>query len=317
MTAKHKQFVPSDKSRDLKQEVYTFLLNYFDEEYIAEYDDGTPTGAIVINECKMLIKIDTLDNMSDSVLPRNFFASMVKEQESKGNRVFIIHEDEWVSKEPIIQSKLLHNLGLGSDGKIYARDCVVKEVDVSVKNTFLNENHIQGKDNASIKLGLYLNKDYSEDLPKGTLVSIMTFGKPRVSLNSQKNSVEGEFELLRSASRIDLHVVGAFSKLLKHFTSKYEWNKIKTFSDSRYSVSNVYLKNGFLPIRSSNPSYFYFKNGSIVKMHRYMFRKQELPNILSNFDINKTEYENVIADGFSRIWDAGTTVLEMSKETKK
>jgi hypothetical protein len=42
------------------------------------------------------------------------------------------------------------------------------------------------------------------------------------------------------------------------------------------------------------------------KLHsRVAFQKHRLPNLLEDFDPNKTEFENMIDNRWDRIWDCG------------
>ena len=70
--------------------------------------------------------------------------------------IFIYHifEYEWKEKKQQIINQLNNLLGINVD-KIYARKCVIKEVDNKEKIEFLELNHLQGNDQSSIKLGLY------------------------------------------------------------------------------------------------------------------------------------------------------------------
>jgi hypothetical protein len=78
-----------------------------------------------------------------------------------------IWEDEWVYKKDIIKSIILNRLGLIKE-KIYARQCEIRVIeDSKLVRKFLDENHIQGYSQSSIKLGLFYQNE---------LVSLMTFG---------------------------------------------------------------------------------------------------------------------------------------------
>ena len=50
---------------------------------------------------------------------------------------------------------------LGKSKPVYARKCVVKELDSKTSNEFIEVNHIQGIRNAKVKLGLYHNNELS------------------------------------------------------------------------------------------------------------------------------------------------------------
>ena len=129
---------------------------------------------------------------------------------------------------------------LNLNRKIYARKCEKVILNTHQKNSFLNENHIQGEDKSKVKLGL---------LYGGELICLMTFCKSRFNNNY-------EWELSRFANKKGVNVVGGFSKLLNWFRENYDGN-IVSYADRRYSNGNVYLKNGFEIIRVNSPSYYY------------------------------------------------------------
>ena len=67
------------------------------------------------------------------------------------------------------------------------------------------------------------------------MVSLMTFGKPRINMGGKGSKEDdGVFELSRFASLKSYNVIGAFSKLLKHFIRNYEPKLIRTYADLRY-----------------------------------------------------------------------------------
>jgi hypothetical protein len=64
-------------------------------------------------------------------------------------------------------------------------------------------------------------------------------------------------------------------------------------------------------IARTAPNYFYFKNGDLKRYHRFNFRKDVLSEKLQIFDPNKTEYDNMIANNWFRIWDCGNMKFEL------
>ena len=104
---------------------------------------------------------------------------------TKGIRIIQIFSDEWENKKEIVKDKLKSILGVQKE-KIYARNCSFKEINSIDRNYFLNENHIQGADRASISYGLFYNEK---------LVAVMSLTKLRKALG--QNSKEGYFELSR------------------------------------------------------------------------------------------------------------------------
>lgn len=132
---------------------------------------------------------------------------------------------EWQYKKDIVQSKLKNLLHCKDVQRIYARKCVVRQVEHSVAVEFLNKNHMQGVCQSKCQYGLYYNDE---------LVSIMTFGKSRF---------KKEFELLRFCNKSNVTVVGGASKLFKHFVQDHlDVKEIVSFADRRLSTGNLYDK---------------------------------------------------------------------------
>ena len=71
----------------------------------------------------------------------------------KGIQLISIWEDLYVTKYNIIKSVLLSKLGI-YENKIYARKCKIVKADSKAANDFYDNNHIQGKCNASIHYAL-------------------------------------------------------------------------------------------------------------------------------------------------------------------
>jgi hypothetical protein len=209
-----------------------------------------------------------------------------------------IFETEWYNKKEIVKSILKTKLGI-IDKKIFARQCEIKVLDKKIKNVFLNQNHIQGCDRSQIALGLFY---------KDSLVSCMTFGR---GYNQKKN----EIELVRFCTEINTIVVGGASKLLKFFINQYFPKKITTYADRRFANnSNFYETLGFIKTGQTVPNYFYFKPTTPEYMklqHRYNFAKHLLVRKLTIFDPSKTEYENMKANGYLKIYDAGSYKYEL------
>jgi hypothetical protein len=203
------------------------------------------------------------------------------ECKNKGIQLLQFYSDEWKLKQSIVQNILKSKLDLNT--KIYARNCGISEIDTYIKNSFLNEYHIQGEDKSSIKLGLFYEND---------LVSIMTFAKSRF------NKLY-DWELTRFCVKGDVSVIGGFSKLLSYFRKKYD-GSIISYADRRYSDGSVYFKNGFQLVATNSPSYYYVDKNYLRRVNRMHFQKKNI----GAYDC--TEYEKAREMGFEKIWDCGT-----------
>ena len=226
-------------------------------------------------------------------IDKNYHLRKTELCETQGIQLLHIFEDEWLNetKRKIWISVIKSKLGIIKD-KIYARKCIIKEIDTKIAKKFLNENHLQGYVNSSIKLGLYYDNN---------LVSVMTIGKSRYSKKYQ-------YELLRFANKINTSVIGAFSKLLKYFERKYNPKNIISYANRRWSNGNVYEVNRFSLVNISGPNYFYFKPDEGILQSRVKFQKHKLKNLLENYDPKKTELQNMIDNGYRIMYDCGNKV---------
>lgn len=196
-----------------------------------------------------------------------------------------IWEDEWIYKKEIVKSIILNKLNI-IPNKIYGRKCVIREVnDTKIVRKFLDDNHIQGYSQSTIKLGLYYEKE---------LVSLMTFGYRHT--NTKK-----EFELIRFCNKINYCIIGAANKLFKYFIINYNYDNIISYSDFRLFDGKLYETLGFKKIHLTKPDYFWTKGSE--RKHRFNFNKQKL--IKDGYDPNKTEIEIMWERGWKRIWGCG------------
>jgi len=200
-----------------------------------------------------------------------------------------IWEDDWLYKTNIIKSIILNKIG--NSNRIFARKCIIKEVDNKLVRSFLVNNHIQGFVGSKIKLGLFHNDE---------LVSLMTFGSLRKSLGY--NSKENSYELLRFCNKLNSSVIGGASKLFKHFTKSYEVNQVISYSDTSRGVGNLYEKLGFKFSHNSDPNYYWVINN--IRKHRFNFRKDRLVSL--GYDKEKTEIQIMNELGYYRIFDCGS-----------
>lgn len=242
-----------------------------------------------IESINLLIKIDTVkDSAFSSTKDANANVQFTTDAESVGLTVFHIFETDpfhvWVS---MIDNKLRRNY------RIFARKCEVREVPNDIALDFLNRNHLQGKSNSSIRLGLYYNDK---------LVSCMTFSKARFTKKY-------EWELVRFCSLRGLTVVGAASKLFKAFVQKHHPKSITSYANRRFSQGDLYQKLGFTLVQTSKPNYSYFKNNKTYS--RVHFQKHRLVS-LPEYRADLSEIEIMDAAGYERLYDCGNYVFGMS-----
>jgi len=227
---------------------------------------------------------------------KNYHLNKTKRCNKNGVRLIQIFEDEWMNKRCVVKSRLKHILGI-SKTTIFARKCILKEINPKDKNDFLNEIHIQGEDKSRVKVGAYYNDE---------LVSVMTFSKRRIALGS-RNVDDTDFELSRFA--VKYQITGIANRLLKYFIKNNNPKTIISYSDRRWNTGVLYENLGFTKISDGAPGYWYIIDG--MRKHRFNFRKNVIKDKLKSFDPNLTEWQNMQLNGYDRIWDCGHLKYEL------
>jgi len=208
----------------------------------------------------------------------------------KDKKIQLIHiwEDDLLYKSDIIKSML--NIKFNKcENKIYASICEIKDINSNVYRNFLCENHIQGSINSSIKYGLFYNNE---------LISVMGFGKLRISLGQKDN--KDEYELHRFCSKLNTNVIGGASKLLNHFEKNIKFSKIISRVKRDYSDENLYYSLGFKLDKICNPECYWIVE--CKRKHRFNFRKDK---IFNEFNKHMSSIEIMHENGLFRCFDSG------------
>lgn len=220
----------------------------------------------------------------------------LKKQECMNHNIHLIQiwDHEWndTNKKEIIIS-MIDNKLKNHKTIIRASKCQIKQVDYKQEKEFLTKNHIQGYSQSKICYGLYYENQ---------LVYLMSFGVPRFT---KKYS----WELIRCCGLIHTKIHGAASKLFKHFLQNNS-GSIISYCNLRYGNGKLYNSLGFTYTHTTDPSYFYFHKKTKTIITRYQSQKHKLNKILTNFDSNKTESENMFYHGYKKCWDSGNLVYE-------
>ena len=245
-----------------------------------------PPLDIYIPEKNIAIEYNGLYWHSDEQVNKNYHLNKLNQCTEKNIRLIQVFEDEWIYKQDIVKARLKAILGKSEAIRIHARKCIVKEINSKVKNNFLEQYHIQGKDTSKINLGAFYNDK---------LVAVMTFSHGSIAKGSR--SIDDVWELNRFCTNYNYSVPGIASKLLRYFESKYEWNQIYSYADLRWSTGDLYYKLGFKLDHQSEPNYWYVKD--LKRLHRFGLRKK------SNEPKDVPEWLLREAEGYIRIWDCG------------
>lgn len=220
---------------------------------------------------------------------RQFHIGKTVECAEKGIQLIHIWDSVWRDKSDIVKSRLTSLIGKNT--RIYARNCVVKDISNEDARKFMKDHHIQGSINASVKIGLFYND---------TLVAAQTYGTARYSNLA-------EFELLRSASTAGYTIVGGVSKMIKYFINTRQPSNIISYSDKLWNTGDSYRLAGFTHAGSSPPAYHYTKDYVNLE-NRQKYQKHKLEKILAVYDNKLTANTNMSNNGYDKVWDCGNDV---------
>jgi hypothetical protein len=284
---------PLDKDT-IENEIYLFIKSIVKKDVIVKRRDRTVLNGkeldIYIPSKNVAVELNGLYWHSENGcnVKKLYHLNKSRSCISKGIRLIHIFENEWIYKKEIVKSILCNILQVNTN-RIYARNCIIKNVSQDEKNNFLEHNHIQGKDKSSIQYGLFYNNE---------LVSLMTFIKSRFDKKIQ-------YEMYRYCNKLNTNIVGGASKLFKQFLKDYSPNTIVSYSDKRYFNGTVYQNLGFNFIDNTPPNYWYISPNYKSLYNRMTFQKHKLKKLLEKYDPTLTEWENMLQNGYDRIWDCG------------
>jgi len=251
---------------------------------------------IYVPSCNLAIEYNGLYWHSDTKLDKNYHLDKTTGCLKKGIQLLHIFEDEWL--DPVkrkIWKSIIRNK-LGKSERIFGRKCEIKEVSSNQSNKFLERNHLQGKCNSSVRVGLFYNDK---------LVSLATFGKPRFSKNY-------DWEIIRISTKRKYLVIGGVSKLWKYFLRTYFPKSCVSYADRRTGEGTVYNQLNFSFLRDSQPNYFYVDDTYSFRQTRNKYQKHKLHKLLSNFNPKLSEKENMKVNGYHRVYDSGNKVYTFS-----
>ena len=202
-------------------------------------------------------------------------------------RLITIFDIDWGDKVKDIIRDII-----SSKNKVFARNCICKEIDKKESNLFFDKYHLYGGNNMSnYNYGLYYNND---------LVSVMSFGKRRY-----KDGIE----IIRYAIKSGYTIIGGADKLFKHFVNDYNISEVMTYSDNDYFDGSIYERLGFSFDGYTNPDYYWYNE------HKgYLNREKCQPKILKekypylyNPDSNSVENYIMIKLGYVKVYRCGNT----------
>ena len=257
-----------------------------------ELDIYIPSLRIAIEYCGMKWH-------SEPYKDKNYHVDKLNECNENGIKLITVFEYEFLTNHDLVLGKISHILGINKEKeRIYARKCIVKEIETSVSKGFLVKNHIQGHSNGTVHLGCFHGDK---------LIGVMVF------LKNMKN--DSMWTLSRFATDNEYICCGVGSKMFKYFTKNYDFTSIVSFADRRWTVddkSNLYTKLGFSLDKILSPDYHYTKT-SYDYIHKFSCRKMKLHKKYG-LSLRLTESKMTERLGLCKIWNCGLLRYVYKKE---
>lgn len=288
--------IMSGKSHTEK-EILNFIKSIYDGEIIENSKAiiSPKELDIYIPSKKIAIEYDGLYWHNELRLENDYHLNKTNACNSKGIDLIHVFEDDWSNHKEIVKSMIASRLGI-YERKIFARKCEIKTVDKDICKKFFNANHLQGFAKGDIYLGLF----YQNELVQAIIIN-------------KKGWHDGNVELTRMATKLNIQVIGGFSKLMNHLVTDYNFKSVVSYVYKSWFNGKGYLASGFEIVKENKPSYSYIVNDE--RVHKSKFRKEKIKKlyedgILEYWNENESEHENMLKNKIYRIYDCGTVKVE-------
>jgi len=206
---------------------------------------------------------------------------------NKGEKSIFIFPHEWALRSSQWKSYILSTLG-EYEKRIYARKCVVKQINKKILQNFCEEYHIQGKNRLYIiGWGIFYDNE---------LLGIISLGRHHRQYN--------ELILDRMCFKDKVQVIGGANKLFKRcidWAKINEYKQIVSFSDNRWSEGKIYETLNFKMNKELPCDYFYVNKDNYLEYYSKQSQKKSNTKCPSNL----TEHQWALARNLKRIWDCG------------
>lgn len=206
---------------------------------------------ILIPDYKLAIECNGMYWHSDKFKSNMYHENKTSLIHNKKYDLIHIWEKDWNYKKDIVKSIIKNKLN--KSYTIYARKCIIKKVSINDSLLFLNSNHLSGYIKGDIIYGLYY---------KDSLVYIISF-----------NVNENCYEISRFCNLKNYVVVGAFSKILKHFINEYKPINIISYCCKDMSKGNILKLLNFKLLEVIKPSNFYIDDMKVLKYYNSGYYK--------------------------------------------
>ena len=260
-------------------------------EFSYEFSIDRYSYDVCLPKEKVLIEIDPTPTHNVMNTPWSIHTSITSEyhltkskvaEEAGYTCIHIFDWDDWNKVIDIVSEKTT----------IFARKCILKEIDVKTCNLFEKLYHLQNSCNKQVvRYGLYYDDE---------LVMIMTFGKPRYNDHYQ-------YELLRLCSSNKYRVVGGASKLFKYFLKNHEPLSIISYCDTAKFSGRVYEKIGMIHKYDTAPNEIWSK-GKTKITNRLLLSRGYDQLFGTNFGKGTDNRGLMLNSGWLPVYDCGQSV---------
>ena len=93
--------------------------------------------------------------------------------------------------------------------------------------------------------------------------------------------------------------------MFSSFVKSHSPKMIVSYCDRRYFTGKVYEAIGFKFVKNTSPGYHVTMNNYKDLRNRMSFQKHKLEGMLKVYDSNISAWQNLINNGYDRIWDCG------------
>lgn len=283
---------PEQLIRDFIEENFPELKVLYNDRIILrpqELDLYFPDNNLAIEICGLHWHGELASGKS-----RNYHYNKMENCFKKDIRLITIFEDELNNQKDIVFSRIRQALGK-PNRRVFARKCIVKEIDSKTANTFYKNNHVQGRSTALIRYGLYFENE---------LLCVGSLG----NIGRKHTSTKDTIELKRFCTLPGVSVVGGVGKIfnrMKRYAIENNYSIIKSYCDMRYAniFKPVYEVLGFELTNFTKYTPHYFKQQK--RYRNYSLRKTPEERLTG-----KTEWQLRQEQGYDRIWDCGHRTYE-------
>lgn len=219
------------------------ITNYEREFTLDKYRYDFRVNNILIEISPWATHNSTFGVFGKSAKDKNYHRDKAGYARKQGYRCITIFD--WDNQDLVIKTLLAER------ERVYARQCIVREVALQEASSFCSDYHLQGAARCSVAIGLYFN---------GGLVAVMTFDAPRYAKKYQ-------WELIRYCA--SKKVIGGAEKLWKYFISTFQPSSVISYCDLSKFSGHTYERLGFsLFNKAVRPSlHWYRANSPINRPH--------------------------------------------------